>query len=142
MGGTASVMGEQYPSSKIYVDLKNEKNACMTGALMHHGLERASGRLGDRVAVRLGDESWSFADLDGQANAMARHLRDGGVAPGDRVAVMLANRVELIVAVNAISKLGAAAVMLSPAWKAVEVGHALSLTAPVHAVAEIGRAHV
>src|SRR3546814_4508238 len=104
MGGTASVMGEQYPSSKIDVDLKNEKNACMTGALMHHGLERAAGRLGDRVAVRLGDENWSFADLDGQANAMARHLRDGGVACGDRVAVMLANRVELIVAVNAISK--------------------------------------
>src|SRR3546814_12792999 len=74
--------------------------------------------------------------LDGQANAMARHLRDGGVACGDRVAVMLANRVELIVAVNAISKLGAAAVMLSPAWKAVEVGHALSLTAPVPAVAD------
>src|SRR3546814_5821166 len=90
--------------------------------------------------------------LDGQANAMARHLRDGGVACGDRVAVMLANRVELILAVNAISKLGAAAVMLSPAWKAVEVGHALSLTAPVHAVADgaaaarlgesLGAAHV
>src|SRR3546814_9135906 len=136
MGRTGADMGEKYLSSKIDVDLKNEKKACMTGARMHHGLERAAGRLCDRVAVRLGDENWSFADLDGQANAMARHLRDGGVACGDRVAVMLANRVELIVAVNAISKLGAAAVMLSPAWQAVEVGHAISLTAPVHAVAD------
>ena len=43
---------------------------------------------------------------------------------------MLTNRVEFVVAVNAISKLGAAAVLLSPAWKAAEVDHALSLTAP------------
>src|SRR3546814_14743672 len=94
MGGTASVMGEQYPSSKIDVDLKNEKNACMTGALMHNDLERAAGRLGDSVAVRLGDENLSFADLEGQANAMARHLRNGRAACGDRVAVKLANPVE------------------------------------------------
>ena len=39
-------------------------------------------------------------------------------------------------AVHAISKLGAAAVLLSPAWKAAEVDHALDLTAPVHAVAD------
>jgi long-chain acyl-CoA synthetase len=41
-----------------------------------------------------------------------------------------------VVAVFAISKLGAAAVLLSPAWKAVEVDHGLALTAPVHAVAD------
>ena len=49
---------------------------------------------------------------------------------------MMANRVEFVVAVHAISKLGAAAVLLSPAWKAVEVGHAVELTGPVHAVAD------
>src|SRR3546814_11981038 len=92
MGGTASVMGEQYPSSKIDVDLKNAKNACMTGALMHHGLERAAGRLGDRVAVRLGAENRSFADSDGQANAMARLLRVRRVARCEPVAALLRNR--------------------------------------------------
>jgi acyl-CoA synthetase (AMP-forming)/AMP-acid ligase II len=49
---------------------------------------------------------------------------------------MMTNRPEFVVVVNGISKLGAAAVLLSPAWKAVEVGHALDLTAPVHAVAD------
>src|SRR3546814_15859172 len=117
-----------------------------------HGSGRAAVRLGNRVAVRLGDENGPVADFEGQANAMARHRRDGGVACGDRVAVMLANRVELIVAVNAISKLGAAAVMLSPACKGAEVGHAPATTAPVHAVADgaaaalpgdsLGAAHV
>jgi acyl-CoA synthetase (AMP-forming)/AMP-acid ligase II len=51
---------------------------------------------------------------------------------------MTANRVEFIMAVHAVSKLGAAAVLLSPAWKAGEVEHALGLTGPVHAVADGG----
>jgi len=103
---------------------------------MHHGLEQAADRFGGRDAVRAGDQRWSFEDLDGLGNAFARHLAARRVAPGDRVAVMLANRVEFVVAVNAISKLGAAAVLLSPAWKAREVGHAVELTGPVHAVTD------
>jgi long-chain acyl-CoA synthetase len=103
---------------------------------MHHGLEQAAARFGDRDAVRAGDERWSFRDLDGLANAFARHLTARGVGAGDRVAVMTANRVEFVVAVQAISKLGAAAVLLSPAWKVVEVGHAAELTGPVHAVTD------
>ena len=106
--------------------------------LMHRGLERAADRYGDRDAVRRGDERWSFRDLDGLANAFARHLAARGVTGGDRVAVMTSNRTELVVAVHAVSKLGAAAVLLSPAWKGAEVTHALGLTAPRHAVADGG----
>ena len=104
--------------------------------LMHHGLERAADRFGDRDAVRAGGEHWSFRDLDELSNAFGRHLASQGVGTSDRVAVMTTNRIEFIVAVHAISKLGAAAVLLSPAWKAVEVEHAIDLTAPVHAVAD------
>ena len=49
---------------------------------------------------------------------------------------MTSNRPEFVVAINGISKIGAAAVLLSPAWKAVETRHALELTGPVHAVAD------
>ena len=49
---------------------------------------------------------------------------------------MTTNRVEFVATVHAVSKLGAASVLLSPAWKAVEVDHALGLTAPRHAVAD------
>ncbi len=51
---------------------------------------------------------------------------------------MTSNRPEFVMAVHGISKLGAAAVLFSPAWKAFEVDHALQLTAPVHAVADGG----
>ena len=86
--------------------------------------------------MRAGDASWSFRDLDELSNAFARHLSGRGVGAGDRVAVMMANRVEFITTVYAVSKLGAASVLLSPAWKSTEVGHALELTGPVHAVAD------
>ncbi|MET0728196.1 MAG: class I adenylate-forming enzyme family protein [Acidimicrobiales bacterium] len=125
----------------------------MTAAVMHlDALELAAARFEDRDAVRAGEERWSFRDLDGLSNAFAHHLAGRGVAAGDRVAVMTANRVEFIVAVHAISKLGAAAVLLSSAWKAGEVGHAVELTGPVHAVTDgcatailgdcVGAAHV
>jgi long-chain acyl-CoA synthetase len=103
---------------------------------MHRRLERAADRFGDRDAVLAGDERWTFGDLDGLANAFARHLAARGVTAGGRVAIMTTNRVEFVVAVHAVSKLGASSVLLSPAWKAVEVDHALGLTGPRHAVAD------
>src|SRR3954451_16242631 len=97
----------------------------MSGSLMHRAIERAADRFDDRDAVLAGEERWSFRDLDRLSNTFARHLATAGVGAGQRVAVMTTNRVEFVVAVNAISKLGAAAVLLSPAWKRAEVGHAL-----------------
>jgi acyl-CoA synthetase (AMP-forming)/AMP-acid ligase II len=108
----------------------------MTGVLMYHGLEHAADQFGDRDFVRAGDEQWTFAELDGLSNAFARHLAGKGVGAGDRVATMTANRVEFVIAVHAISKLGAAAVLLSPAWKSVEVEHAFELTSPAHAITD------
>jgi long-chain acyl-CoA synthetase len=105
------------------------------GALMHHGLERAAARLGSRDFVRAGDRRWSFREVDDLAERLAGRL-GATVASGERVALMLTNRVEFVVAVHAVSKLGAASVLLSPAWKAAEVAHALRLTAPVHALAD------
>jgi acyl-CoA synthetase (AMP-forming)/AMP-acid ligase II len=104
--------------------------------LIHDALERAAREHGDRIAVRADDDEWSFRDLDDRSRAFAGHLADRGVGTGDRVAVMSTNRVEFLVAVEAISKVGAAAVLLSPAWKAAEVEHALALTKPCHAVAD------
>ncbi len=108
----------------------------MPATLLHHYLERAADEFGDRDAVWAGDERWSFRRLDDLSNSFAEHLVAQGIGPGDRVALMLSNRPEFVVAVYAVSKIGAASVLLSPSWKAREVGHALQLTEPVHAVAD------
>ena len=63
-------------------------------------------------------------------------LEQRGVRPGDRVALMSSNRPEFVVALWAIWRLGASAVLLSPAWKRTEVENALALTTPSHAVGD------
>src|SRR6476620_9092952 len=67
---------------------------------------------------------------------MATTLEHRGVRAGDRVALMSSNRPEFVVALRAIWRLGAAVVLISPAWKADEVRHALTLTSPGHAVGD------
>jgi acyl-CoA synthetase (AMP-forming)/AMP-acid ligase II len=108
----------------------------MLPTAMHHGLERAAAARPDDAAVLAGDERWSFGRLDRAANALARQLVERGVGAGDRVAVMTSNRPEFVVVVHALSKLGATSVLLSPAWKALEVGGALDLTGARWAVAD------
>ncbi len=88
------------------------------------------------MALAFEDREYTLADLDALAGGMASVLDQRGVEPGTRVAVMSSNRPEFVVALRAIWRLGAAAVLLSPAWKHAEVSHALSLTQPTHAVGD------
>jgi long-chain acyl-CoA synthetase len=52
------------------------------------------------------------------------------------VALMSSNRPEFVIALWAIWRLGASAVLLSPAWKRTEVENALALTTASHAVGD------
>jgi acyl-CoA synthetase (AMP-forming)/AMP-acid ligase II len=88
------------------------------------------------MALAFDQREYSLPQLDALANGMATVLEHRGVRPNDRVAVMSSNRPEFVVALWAIWRLGAAAVLLSPAWKRAEVEHALALTAPTHAVGD------
>jgi acyl-CoA synthetase (AMP-forming)/AMP-acid ligase II len=119
----------------VISDLENNVSM-LDGGLLHDGLVGAAARHGERIALRAGDDAWSFADVNRMSDAFARHLAAAGVAQGDRVAVMTSNRAEFLVAVEASSKLGAAAVTISPAWKSAEVDAAVALTAPRHAVTD------
>src|SRR5689334_13911711 len=67
---------------------------------------------------------------------MATTLETRGVRAGDRVALMSSNRPEFVVALKALWRLGAAAVLLSPAWRETEVEHALAVTKASHAVGD------
>ncbi len=108
----------------------------MATSLMHRGLESAANRFPDHAAVLAGDDRWTYGELDRAANALARHLVDRGVGRGDRVAVMTSNRPEFVATVHAVSKVGAAPVLLNSSWKALEVGTAVGLTGPRYGVAD------
>jgi acyl-CoA synthetase (AMP-forming)/AMP-acid ligase II len=104
---------------------------------LHSGLAESAARYGDRSALLVDDDEWSFRRVDAASNALAAFLSPV-VPAGSRVALMLTNRPEFLVAVLAISKVGAASVLLSSAWKRREVAHALALTEPGYAIADSG----
>ena len=105
-----------------------------SGDALHLALERTADRLPEHIAIRFGDDQYSFRDLDGLSNACARLLLERGVRTGTRVAIMSSNRPEFAVALFGVLKLGCALVTLSPAWKRSEVAFALDLTAPTHVI--------
>jgi acyl-CoA synthetase (AMP-forming)/AMP-acid ligase II len=88
------------------------------------------------VALAFEEREYSLPQLEALADGLAGTLALRGVAAGDRVALMTSNRPEFVVAVLAIWRLGAAVVLLSPAWRQGEVEHALAVTAPAHAVGD------
>ncbi|MFE6667640.1 non-ribosomal peptide synthase/polyketide synthase [Streptomyces sp. NPDC057697] len=65
-------------------------------------------RTPDALALLDGDTELTYAQLDARANRLARKLADRGVRPGGTVAVALPRSVELVVALLAVHKAGAA----------------------------------
>ncbi|MCK8670432.1 AMP-binding protein [Rhodococcus sp. HM1] len=88
------------------------------------------------TALVFEDRAYSRVELDALAAGLAVRLAERGVGAGDRVALMSSNRPEFVVAVQAIWRLGASVVLLSPAYKHDEVVHALEVTRPVAAVGD------
>ncbi|WP_127480137.1 class I adenylate-forming enzyme family protein [Nocardioides pantholopis] len=66
------------------------------------------------TAVIDGDRTLSFADLDERASRLAQHLLGTGLARGDRVAVLLGNRLEYPEVAAGIAKAGLVMVPLNP----------------------------
>jgi len=89
-------------------------------------LARGAARHGDRPLVSFGrSASWSHRDLPRLAAAHAASLRDAGVGRGDRVALMLSNRSELLEVFVACGYLGAAAVPINTAAMGPQIAYVL-----------------
>ncbi|MGW2515239.1 amino acid adenylation domain-containing protein, partial [Streptomyces scopuliridis] len=87
-------------------------------------------RVPDAVAVTADGVSLTFAELDSAANRMAWELRAHGVGPEMFVAVSLPRTVELVVALLAILRTGAAYVPLDPDHPSDRLAFTLADTAP------------
>ena len=91
-----------------------------------HRLEASAARVPGKVAFRTETgRELTFAELDGLASAMAGGLRELGVRPGDRVALMAGSHPELVAAFFAAWKLGAIAVALNAQLGPAEVRYQL-----------------
>ena len=62
---------------------------------------------GDKIAVRFGDRDLTWRELELRGRELAAGLAAAGVGPGDRVGILLSNRVEFVETVVACMNLGA-----------------------------------
>lgn len=97
-------------------------------------LDDAARRVPDRPALRFQNTTLTYRQLKARAEKMAGHLRDMGVKPGDRVAVMLPNLPQTMLIFWAILKAGGVVVMLNPLYMESEVVTILNDACPRHMV--------
>ncbi|MCX4097869.1 non-ribosomal peptide synthase/polyketide synthase [Nocardia sp. alder85J] len=88
----------------------------------------------DAVAVRDGDTSLTYAELDAWSNRLARRLIGSGVQPEALVAVALPRSAELVAALLAVLKSGAAYLPVDPAYPADRIEWLLADALPVCAL--------
>jgi long-chain acyl-CoA synthetase len=84
-------------------------------------IEANARRLGNKMAVLCDDKRLTWSELDACAAGFARDLSTQGVVAGDRVAILLPNGIDFVIAFLAVLKLGATPAPLNPQVKAEEL---------------------
>ena len=88
-------------------------------------LERSAGVWPDKVAVIYGRRRFTYADLAAETARVASALRAGGVKPGDRVAFLMPNLPEMLIAHFAVPLAGGVLVAINTRLTAEEVSYIL-----------------
>ncbi len=93
--------------NETFVDFGKER-------CIHEWIEEQADRTPLREAVRCGQNSWTYKELDEASNRIARYLIGQGVKAGTLVGIFLDRSLEMLGAVLGIWKAGAAYVPLDP----------------------------
>ncbi|MCX5197671.1 AMP-binding protein [Streptomyces sp. NBC_00249] len=90
-----------------------------------HAFKDAVARAPRRTALAYFDGRIDYSEADALSDSLAGYLAARGVRRGDRVAVMLQNTPQFVLAALAAWKTGAVVVPLNPMYKAAEAAHIL-----------------
>jgi amino acid adenylation domain-containing protein len=93
---------------------------------LHRRFEEQADRTPEAPAVSCGGERLTYRELDVRADRLARHLAAAGVRPGDVVGLCLEQSLDLVVALLAVLKAGAAYLPLDPASPTERLAFALA----------------
>jgi long-chain acyl-CoA synthetase len=89
-------------------------------------LERSAQRFPDRTALTFLGRRIPFSELNAMVNCFARSLTGLGIEPGDRVALLLPNIPQIVIAYYAIWRVHAIAVPINPLYTDKEIAHQLN----------------
>lgn len=93
---------------------------------VHQLFEQQVAATPDATALLFGETSMSYAELNQAANRLAHFLVAQGITPEDRVGMALDRSINMIVALLAIVKSGAAYVPLDPAYPQDRLAHMIT----------------
>ncbi|WHZ05005.1 long-chain-fatty-acid--CoA ligase [Neobacillus sp. YX16] len=93
---------------------------------LNENLKDSAARFPNRTAYTFLNESTTYAELDSFVDSAASGLSAGGIKKGDRVAIMLGNCPEFIIAYYGILRAGAVVVPINPAYTSGEISYILS----------------
>jgi len=88
-------------------------------------------RWSDRTFLIEGARRMTFAEHEAAVARVAQHLREAGIAQGDRVLLLAYNRLEWLIAFWSLQCIGAVAVLGNALWSDEEIDGALDLADPV-----------
>ncbi|MFJ1600774.1 class I adenylate-forming enzyme family protein [Streptomyces sp. NPDC088261] len=91
-----------------------------------HALRAAVARTPDHTALAYFDGRLDYRETDALSDSVAGHLAARGLRRGDRVAIMLQNSPQFVLALLGAWKAGATVVPVNPMYKSAEVGHVLA----------------
>ena len=103
---------------QAFAEWNDTARAFSGSAALHELVAQQAERTPDAAALSFDGLELTYRELDRRANRLAHHLIAQGVAPEDRVGVMLERSPELIVATLGVLKAGAAWVALDPSYPA------------------------
>ena len=105
-------------------------------------LQQAATHHSGAEALVDGDHRWTWQQLQADTARIARGLRHRGVTSGDRVALLMGNRAEFVLALYALALLGAVAVPMSTRDSAKGIGFILNQCGACAVIAQADLAHL
>jgi amino acid adenylation domain-containing protein len=93
---------------------------------LHQMFERQSAASPEAIALTLGEQQWTYRDVNERANRLALHLRRNGVRPEHRVGVYLESSADTVLAILAVLKAGGAYVPLDAGYPQQILNHMVS----------------
>ncbi|MFZ2178670.1 MAG: amino acid adenylation domain-containing protein, partial [Rhodococcus sp. (in: high G+C Gram-positive bacteria)] len=128
--GDIDLMGPD-ESRRVLVEWNDTAAAVPPSATLVSLFEDQVARTPDAVALVFGDDELLYAEFDARANRLARELLARGVGPESRVAVALRRSLEMMIAIYAVEKTGAAYVPLDPDHPASRIAYVIRSASPV-----------
>jgi amino acid adenylation domain-containing protein len=111
--GASSLLTEQERDLLLY-EWNHTESTYPPSLCIHDLFERQVEQTPSAIAIAYNAEQLTYDELNRKANQLARHLREMGVGPEDRVGIYLARSIELVIGLIAVLKAGAAYVPMEP----------------------------